>query len=429
MIRHLSYVFALSLLTAIAIGTGGAARAVVCPAIGADSDCGAIITITDSGSSISFTGQGPYDGIEDTLVGVVNNSNQPIYAMGLKSPSGIFGFDGDGISSYGAPGNSQDSTGYGGPNAYFTNIDAGARSGVVNFVNPLPAKGGNTYFSLEEALSSPKSIQDIINNSITVTLGGRFNGTAFGLLNLFRPTNISATFKPNGGLTLAEAAQQTGFINFDWQQTITNLPGPSVFHQAGNPVALTTPPGFLDPPPGGYDYCVAQGWTACQISYPFYPTTRTADTLDFFDSPRDSALPSGSAISFTTDLIGILPGFAAGTDCLHLSMPTCIDLGVGFNWTSSYNGSFGGIAVTASNQPIDPSIADGLGGTSIVGIRQITDYSPLTITTVNGNPVGLPPQSAVPEPSTYAMMITSFFILGSISRKKKSRKDEIFGTK
>lgn len=66
-----------------------------CPAVGADTTCGTVITITNSGASVSSTGQGPYDGSHDILVGVINNSSQPIFALGLTSGLAIFGFDGD----------------------------------------------------------------------------------------------------------------------------------------------------------------------------------------------------------------------------------------------------------------------------------------------------------------------------------------------
>ena len=56
------------------------AAAAVCPAIGADSDCALIIDITSvSGGVGTYTvskgpsfAQGPYDGVEDTLLGVTN---------------------------------------------------------------------------------------------------------------------------------------------------------------------------------------------------------------------------------------------------------------------------------------------------------------------------------------------------------------------
>ncbi len=130
------------------------AEAAVCPAFGHDTTCGVIITYNANGSiSSSVTGQGPYDGAEDTLLGVVNNSSHPISGLGsVSSKLDIFGFDGDGIDAYGAPGNASDTTGYGGPDTFFTNIAANHRSGTINFVTPL-APGGTTYFSLEEALT------------------------------------------------------------------------------------------------------------------------------------------------------------------------------------------------------------------------------------------------------------------------------------
>ena len=392
-----------------------------CPPTGADSVCGALITITNAGASISFSGQGPYDGFDDTLVGVVNNSAQPIFAMGLSSLSNIFGFDGDGLATFGTPGN-----GYAGPNVTLTSTNAGATSGIVKFTTPLAPNGGNgssAYFSLENSLTKPTAIQNIVNGAINVTLGGRFEGTPFGTLNQFRPTNISATFKPNGGLTLAQAAQQTGFKAFNFQQTITNWPSPSNLFAVGSNVGITTPPSFLDPPPGGYQYCV-NTFPACLTSYPFYPTTQTADTLNFFDSPRDPLLPSGSQLVFATELIGELPAYQSGTntDCLKLATPTCIDLGVGFKWTSTYNGSLGGVAITASNQPIDPATADGFGGLTLTDVQELTNYAPFGVTTINGSPVTMLPTdlNQVPEPASIILFGSAVMLLG-FARKRKQK--------
>jgi hypothetical protein len=125
-----------------------------CPAVGNDTGCGIIITVTNQGATVSQTGQGPYDGIEDTLVGVVNNSRLPVSSLRLKSGMRIFGFDGDGIDTYGIAGNGNDGTGYGGPNAYFTDISADQATGTVKFIVPIAANGGTGFFSLEEALTS-----------------------------------------------------------------------------------------------------------------------------------------------------------------------------------------------------------------------------------------------------------------------------------
>ena len=47
-----------------------AVHAQTCPPVGAVTDCGIIITITDKGTTLKNTGQGPYDGSDDSLVGV-----------------------------------------------------------------------------------------------------------------------------------------------------------------------------------------------------------------------------------------------------------------------------------------------------------------------------------------------------------------------
>lgn len=47
-----------------------------CPAVGLDTGCGAVITITNTGATVSSAGQLPYDGIEDTLIGIVKKLSQ-----------------------------------------------------------------------------------------------------------------------------------------------------------------------------------------------------------------------------------------------------------------------------------------------------------------------------------------------------------------
>src|SRR5258707_11040171 len=76
---------------------GSPVHAQTCPAIGSDSDCGMIITITDSGATVTSTGQGPFDDDDDTLVGIVNKSSLPVRVIGLKATDPIFEFDGDGL--------------------------------------------------------------------------------------------------------------------------------------------------------------------------------------------------------------------------------------------------------------------------------------------------------------------------------------------
>jgi hypothetical protein len=100
--------------------------------------------------------QGPYDGSDDTYIGVINQSSSPLLSLTLNSSLDIFGFDGDGITTYGAPGNSPaDTTGYGGPGVTYGGINAAKTSGTVFFGNGAGLGASNyTYFSLEEPIVS-----------------------------------------------------------------------------------------------------------------------------------------------------------------------------------------------------------------------------------------------------------------------------------
>jgi len=127
------------------------------PAYGADPDAGTVITFGPGGAIATQHFYGPYDGVEDSYVGVVNNSGSAISTITVSSDLDITGFDGDGIDSFGAPGNGTDTTGYGGPNAYFSNahFTGGLFYVDVNFLTPI-ANGGTDYFSLEEDVSLSK---------------------------------------------------------------------------------------------------------------------------------------------------------------------------------------------------------------------------------------------------------------------------------
>jgi hypothetical protein len=151
-----------------------------CPAIGADTSCGLLIWITNSGTFVlGDSSQGPYDGSDDTLIGVLNQSSSPVSSIPLSSEGGdLFGFDGDGICTYATGGTGPaagyvgdsycdaaqlagtDPYDYEGPDNTYSNISADAMSGTVNFTTPL-APGANTYFSLEEALTTtpPDNLQ------------------------------------------------------------------------------------------------------------------------------------------------------------------------------------------------------------------------------------------------------------------------------
>jgi len=123
---------------------------------GSATDCNALITSSGNGAiSTSFGPQSNYDSIDDSLIGVANNSGGTLTSFNLACTNGCFGFDGDGIDLYqgtgsgSIPNNAMDTTGYGGPRVFFTNIAANDNSGTVNIIGGL-ANGSTTYFSLEE---------------------------------------------------------------------------------------------------------------------------------------------------------------------------------------------------------------------------------------------------------------------------------------
>lgn len=130
-----------------------------CPAIGQANGCDAVITLNSNGTaSVALTGQPAYDGVEDQLVGVVNNSGGAVSSITVTG-TGIGGFDNDGAWSSscvasgpntygcGTPTQSGNVQGYAGPITTFSGVSA--NQVTVNFNGGLAA-GGVSYFSLEE---------------------------------------------------------------------------------------------------------------------------------------------------------------------------------------------------------------------------------------------------------------------------------------
>ena len=168
-----------------------------CPAVGWNTSCTLLVNVTNTGVKIlqdphatkaGDPAPGAYDGVEDTLIGIINNSTATIASLPLSSTQTAFGLDDDGVcqdpnSTSGMAGlscgshivhgsnydsgrypdkdNAVDLTGYGGPNGYFTGISPDHKSGTINFITPL-APGATTYFSLEEQLTAGVFCRDSI---------------------------------------------------------------------------------------------------------------------------------------------------------------------------------------------------------------------------------------------------------------------------
>jgi hypothetical protein len=136
-----------------------------CPAIGASPSCEILIQInTDhSVTVLADPGVEQYDGSDDTLVGIQNNSSSPVAAITVTGPgSDLSGFDGDGICTYTFTGDSYcdaqqiagtDPYDYEGPDNTFVTAASEPDSAEVDFTSAL-APHGSSYFSLEGALTS-----------------------------------------------------------------------------------------------------------------------------------------------------------------------------------------------------------------------------------------------------------------------------------
>jgi MBG domain (YGX type) len=208
--------------------------------VGSATGCGVIITITATGATISSPINGnPYDGDDDTLVGVVNNSGQYLTSITLTASTDIFGFDGDGpcnYAQYSDPGegstadcfNSPNPTAnpgldpydYQGPDNTFTNISGAMTTGTVVFTTPIPS-GGSTWFALE---GPPSGISGLVVSSDTLTL----TETGFGA------GTVTDNSSPTMLINCAEAGEgvpQTGSCSASYAPdavvTLTATPNPS----------------------------------------------------------------------------------------------------------------------------------------------------------------------------------------------------------
>ena len=175
--------------------------------LGNATGCGVVITVTavdPNGVATAFSvtipngGNGnPYDGTDDTLVGIVNNSGAGLTSITLTSPNltfgGAFAFNGDGPCHFAGQDCFDGQFGYEGPDNFFSNITGPPlcgedfpcpTTGTVNFVEEGGlANGLSSWFALEGTPSS-------------LSLGQQAVLT-------FTPTQTSAvaTFNCSSGLT------------------------------------------------------------------------------------------------------------------------------------------------------------------------------------------------------------------------------------
>jgi hypothetical protein len=204
------------------------------PAIGSDTKPSVIFTIGPGGTlTTTNTGQPPYDDIEDTYVGVVNESGSgailnSLTLQGSLDGVGIFEFDGDGIQTFGTPstytpppsaGANYHVTGYEGPGTFYSNISADLTTGNVNFDNGSGVglqPGQQTFFSFEEAPTAINTGATKVNLVIVGATGPR--PVFFPILN-YNPATNSFT----GTLTVANLSNTafSGNLSFVFSTTTT----------------------------------------------------------------------------------------------------------------------------------------------------------------------------------------------------------------
>src|SRR5205814_2728394 len=161
------YLIAGAIVSAGAVA-GGSANAAPCPNINGVTTCNVVITAGPGGSFVTTVpNPNPYDGSDDNLVGIINNSGGTITSLsfiGSGNGGGLFAFDGDGLQAFNAAaGGAPDASGYGGkvsstanfdltgPNDFFTNIHTTTvtnDSGSVVFGALGIPQGGSAHFSV-----------------------------------------------------------------------------------------------------------------------------------------------------------------------------------------------------------------------------------------------------------------------------------------
>ena len=224
-------------------------------------------------------------------------------------------------------------------------------------------EGGVGFFNLTASTLPLKDI--LLQNSVHATVSG---------------SEISATFEPRYGYTLAETAAVLGVHHFNWLQRVY-VPNRWTVEDTAI-VGLPLPQPVIDPNPNAvfsdyrvYPYSDPTIGATISLDSPFRdnlpyywgePTGQLANETDtfeltFFDEPMvDSTwLLPGEKLRFETALVGVK------ADGSYLEFP---DLGTSFSWTS--NSAFDGTGSanltgyfsTLDNGQLPPVISGGIGG-------------------------------------------------------------------
>lgn len=344
-----------------------------CPAAGADSGCQYLVVATDGGQQLlSDAAQGPYDGTEDALIGVQNNSSAALSQLPLSSPgSSLFGFEADGICNPGtglaAPGcvyadklgdgttveplhgmacapagaidcafppppgegpnftepgqivavfnNGDQQTGYEGPTSWFTNVSADTTSGVVRFSPPIPP-GGSTFFGLEEPPQGNLVIGAPSTITSTTLSGGGQSGVAISAVQGTAVTdqaNVSTSsgVAPTG--TVSYAVFGDPGCGGKVADAGTGAVAPSGLAGPSSPVTLPAGKYYFQASYNG-DSQNAKATSACnEVLTVLAPTTTTTTLRTGAQTGASLTVAAGTRVSDVAHIAGPLAPNASGT--------------------------------------------------------------------------------------------------------------------
>jgi uncharacterized repeat protein (TIGR01451 family) len=244
--------------------------------------------------------QPPYDGSEDALIGVVNNSSATVTHLTLNGTTQPFGFDGDGICAYegvDCSGNTQDSTGYGGPISYFTNIDTETfNSGDVNFSGGL-APSASAYFSLEGIVTA-ETIVVAQPTSLTTSLSGGAQSGA----QITVPPGTAVT--DSATLSGSNASSATGTVTY----TVYSDSGCGTAVANGGTKTIVTPGSMPNSDPVTLNTPGQYYWRA----------TYSGDTANATSTSTCGAEIETVAVNLATSKVGAPEPVTAGNDVQYV---------------------------------------------------------------------------------------------------------------
>ena len=112
--------------------------------------------------------------------------------------------------------------------------------------------------------------------------------------------------------------------------------------------------------------------------------------------------------TFTTHLVGIA-GMLPGADV--------VDTGIGFDWSTTWNGTTGGISVLNSSLPPDPG--SGTGGITVLNFNGTTTYQfpkSFGVSGVNGNTTTPPTSASTLLPPEQVSVVASGLVYSRLSQ-------------